>query len=490
LTSKNFLAHLGGSERTKVLKHQSRKYTLRLFINLLGLGIIACEPPLPYPIADFEPNERYPGGKTTNVLLGGGNAFIRPASNLTRENEKMFFSGNSWFNQGWVQAPASAQTRDGLGPLYNATSCSSCHPKDGRGRALSDPNEATLGLLFRLGIPGAADEQEASPEPNYGDQLQPFSLRDVPSEGKMMVVWEEQPGSYADGTPYSLRVPTYSITNLNYGPLHPDVMISPRVAPSVIGLGLLEAIPDEVILEKEDINDHDNNGISGKAALVFSVIEQGSEIGRFGWKSEQSGVREQVVSAFNGDIGITSSLLPAQTCTATQTSCSDSAAGGEPELEDHILDRLTVYTQAVAVPVRKNPDDIQILRGKFIFSNIGCDDCHTPKYTTGNMSNLEAMNNQIIWPFTDLLLHDMGPGLADGRPVNNASGSEWRTPPLWGLGRIPQVNKHNELLHDGRARGFAEAILWHGGEGEKSKEEFRQLASDEREALISFLRDL
>ena len=243
--------------------------------------------------------------------------------------------------------------------------------------------------------------------------------------------------------------------------------------------------------EKSTISiDNDNNGISGKAALVFSVIEQGSEIGRFGWKSEQSGVREQVVSAFNGDIGITSSPLPAQTCTATQTSCSDSAAGGEPELEDHILDRLTVYTQAVAVPARKNPDDIQILRGKFIFSNIGCDDCHTPKYTTGNMSNLEAMNNQIIWPFTDLLLHDMGPGLADGRPVNNASGSEWRTPPLWGLGRIPQVNKHNELLHDGRARGFAEAILWHGGEGEKSKEEFRQLASDEREALISFLRDL
>lgn len=443
-----------------------------------------------YPVAGLDPTEIFPGGETTNRLLMGSNAFIRPASNLTPNNEAMFYSGNSWFNQSWVEAPASAQTRDGLGPLYNATSCSGCHFKDGRGRALEGSGLEPLGILFRLSIPGLTEEGFVTPEPTYGDQLQPFSILHVESEAKMHVQWDEIDGKYADGTTYSLRKPTYELRDLAYGPLHENTLISPRVAPTVIGMGLLEAINDEDLLAAVDEDDLDDDGISGRVNLVWSAALQRKVIGRFGWKAEQPTVREQVAAAFSGDVGITTSLFAESNCTENQIECVEAVSGGEPELTDRILDRIEVYSQAIAVPIRREWDTQEVLRGKLLFSELNCTACHTPKYVTGESSALAEMHNQTIWPYTDLLLHDMGEGLADNRPVFGANGREWKTPPLWGLGLVPVVNKHNHLLHDGRARGFAEAILWHGGEAEASKESFRNLGRDDRDALIRFLESL
>ena len=449
-----------------------------------------CDDGPGFPIAQLDPTEVYPGGETTNQLLMGVNAFISPAPNLSPEHKLMFYSGNSWFNQSWVEAPASADTRDGLGPFFNATSCSGCHFKDGRGKALTGNEREPLGVLFRLSIPGLSEEGFVTPEPVYGDQLQPFAILHVPPEARMKVQWEEVEGSYGDGTSYSLRKPTYELEELAYGPVHSDVLISPRVAPTVIGMGLLEAISEEDILAAVDEDDTNNDGISGRVNRVWSVASGAKATGRFGWKAEQPTVREQVAAAFSGDVGITTSLFPERSCTQAQAECLEANSGGEPELPDNILDRIEVYTQGLAVPIRRNWNADNVLRGKLIFSELGCDSCHTPKYVTGTQSPLPELREQTIWPYTDLLLHDMGEGLSDNRPVFDASGAEWRTPPLWGLGLIPSVNKHDNLLHDGRARGFAEAILWHGGEGEAAKEGFRLLEKEKREALVSFLESL
>ncbi len=457
---------------------------------IVSCGAAGCGDPLPYPVAEVEPSEIFPGGDTTNRLLMGSNAFIRPAANFSAENEALFYSGNSWFNQNFVEAPATTRTRDGLGPFFNAQSCSGCHFKDGRGQALEENGDGSLGVLFRLSIPGLSSKGEITPDPVYGGQLQPFGILHVPGEAQMKVTWTERPGTYADGSPYSLREPAYELVNLGYGAPAPNLLISPRVAPQIIGMGLLEAISEEDLLAAVDENDIDHNGISGRANHVWSARLQQKAMGRFGWKAEQPTVVEQSAAAFNGDLGITSSLFPDRNCTETQVECQQANSGGEPELEPHILDRIEVYSQGVAVPIRRTWDSQEVLGGKAAFTELGCADCHTPKYVTGTTSSLKELQKQTIWPYTDLLLHDMGEGLADHRPVFDASGTEWRTPPLWGLGLIPAVNKHNHLLHDGRARGFAEAILWHGGEAEAAKEAFKNLSPERRDALVAFLESL
>jgi CxxC motif-containing protein (DUF1111 family) len=439
-------------------------------------------------IADVEANEWLPGGDTTNTLLFGSNAFIHPADNITIEHESMFFTGNSFFNQSWVTAPSSTESRDGLGPLYNARSCAACHFKDGRGRPPLTPDEPFLGLLLRLGVPGA-DGEPPVPEPRYGGQLQPFSIAGVPAEGTPRVFYSEQPAAYDDGEPYTLLAPTYEIGDLAYGPLADDVLISPRVAPAVIGLGLLAAIPDDRLLALADPDDGDGDGVSGRVNRV-PVIGGGTAIGRFGWKAEQPSVAQQSAGAFLGDIGITTSLLPSQDCTAVQTECEAALTGGAPEIDDDLLARVAVYSSLLAVPARHGYDDELTLRGKLLFGDIGCAGCHVPRHETDPAAALIEVADQQIWPYTDLLLHDMGDALADGRPVFEASGREWRTPPLWGVGRFPDVNGHQRLLHDGRARGVAEAIMWHGGEADTARDAFRALDAADRDALIQFVESL
>lgn len=452
-------------------------------------GIGACGSG-PGPVED---GEWLPGGETTNTLLLGSNAFLRPASNLSDEHEQAFYSGNAFFNQGWVEAPASTTARDGLGPLFNARSCSGCHFKDGRAEAPEDGPGPFVGTLIRLSVP---DPQggEPLPEPTYGGQLQDDAIPDVPVEGVPSVSWTEESGTYDDGTPYTLRRPAWSIGALAHGPMQADVMLSARVAPQMIGLGLLEAIPAARIEALADPDDADGDGVRG---VVQRSVEPDSGdvlVGRFGWKAEMPTVRGQTEGAFNGDMGLTTAAFPVDDCTASQTACLSRPDGrdeeGPWEVQARVLDNTALYAAAVAVPGRRNWEDKEVRRGKALFRQLGCDRCHVPSHTTGSFEALPELGGQTIWPYTDLLLHDLGEGLSDGRPVGEATATMWKTPPLWGLGLIPDVNGHHQLLHDGRARGFAEAILWHGGEAADSRDAFKALSVEDRERLISFLEDL
>jgi CxxC motif-containing protein (DUF1111 family) len=452
----------------------------------IGLGCAEDEALAP------EPGEELAGGETT-VFDQGTHAFSLAARNLADEHETGFFVGNSFFNKNWVTAPASTTARDGLGPTFNARSCSGCHFHDGRGRPPLTVDEPMLSMLLRLSVPGEDEHGGPKPEPNYGGQLQPFAIADVPPEGQVAIEWSERAGEYDDGQPYSLREPSYEISELAFGELAQDVMISPRVAPQMIGLGLLEAIPEATILGFADPDDDDGDGISGRPNYAWDPSAGELALGRFGWKANQVGLRQQDAGAFLGDIGITSSLHTAENCPPPQAACAAAPNGSEdgaPELDDELLEHVTTYTRLLAVPARREVDDPEVLAGRELFRELGCDGCHVPRIETGELAGFPELSDQVIWPYTDLLVHDMGSGLADGRPDFEADGSEWRTPPLWGIGLFEVVNDHALYLHDGRARGLAEAILWHGGEAQAARDGFAALTADERDALLRFLGSL
>jgi len=429
------------------------------------------------------------GGATT-VFATNQNAFTLQAANLPVENQRAFFFGNRLFNTNWVIAPSSTQTFDGLGPTFNRVSCSGCHLRDGRGQPPSKPDEEMLSMLVRLSVPGKAGEGAPKPHPAYGDQLNDRAVQGVKPEGRTTISWREIPGKYGDGEIYSLRQPTFRFVNLTYGPLGKDIMISARVAPAVIGMGLLEAIPEPTLLALADPQDRDGDGIAGKPNMVWDVLAGKRILGRFGWKAGVPSIRQQIATAAIGDIGLTTTMFRGQNCPDMQVACRKATTGGDPEISDEFLDKLELYNQTLAVPARRDIDDPQVRRGEGLFSQAGCAACHRMTLQTGAHPTRPEVSNQTIHPFTDLLLHDMGEGLADHRPEFDASGTQWRTPPLWGLGLIRVTNKHEFLLHDGRARGFAEAILWHGGEAEKAKERFRTLPKADRDALLAFLRSL
>ncbi len=427
-----------------------------------------------------EEGEWFPGGDTTNTVLLGSNAFLLPAQNLSPEHEQDFYSGNSFFNQAWVEAPASTEARDGLGPLFNARSCSGCHFRDGKGAPPENGEAPFVGLLLRLSIPG---DDGPVPDPVYGGQLQDQANPGVPVEAVPAITWTETSGRYEDGGQYTLLEPTYTLSEPAHGPLPADLMVSPRVAPHMVGLGLLEAIPESRLRELADPGDDDDDGISGRVQRL-----DGGVVGRFGWKGDAPTVEAQVAGAFAGDMGLTSRLAD-DDCTEAQVACLEEPEGGDPEVEDHILDLVVLYSRTIAVPVRREADHEEVLRGKKVFHDLGCASCHTPSHTTGTAA-LPELEGQLIWPYTDLLLHDMGPDLADDRPLAEANGREWKTPPLWSLGLIQDVSGHTRYLHDGRARSLEEAILWHGGEGEAARDGFVALDVEERAVLIRFLEDL
>ncbi len=439
------------------------------------------------------------GGSELDADLGGAttredasrNSFGLPAPQLSNAERRLFERGDSFFTQNWVTAPSTTEARDGLGPTMNAQACSSCHVLDGRG-APPDPTgtEARLGLLLRLSIPGADPVTGAPlPDPVYGGQLQDASILGVPTEGRLDVTYETVAGQYADGTGYELLEPTYRIAEPAYGPLDPEVLISPRLAPQVIGMGLLAAIPESTIVAAADPEDADGDGISGRPNQVWDGRAETMAIGRFGWKANVATVEQQVAGAFHGDIGITSTLHQDQNCPPAQAECAAAANGGNPELTDERLATVTFYNRTLSVPAMRGAEDDDVIAGSDLFEELGCSSCHTPTLQTGE-ADITTLADQTIHPYTDLLLHDMGPGLADGRPDFGASGSEWRTPPLWGLGLIDDVNGRRFLLHDGRARTIEEAILWHGGEGEASSEAFRSLDEEGRRRLLAFLEGL
>jgi CxxC motif-containing protein (DUF1111 family) len=427
------------------------------------------------------------GGDAT-TLDQTSQAFTNSLRDLSPEQNDAFSYGHSTFNKNWVTAPATTEGMDGLGPRFNARACSSCHSKDGRSPPF-DNSQGLLGLLFRLSIPGTAENGGPNPDPVYGDQLRPRAILGVPVDGIPHVAYVETPGSYGDGQPYTLQTPSYSITDWNYGAPAEELMISPRTGPALIGLGLLEAVPEAEILA--NVHPADDNGVHGVPNYVWDEVNRTTALGRFGWKANQPTTMQQSAGAFLGDIGITSSIFPRQACSPTMTQCSAAPNGDDPsyELTDDRWHSVGFYMRALLVPARRSADDPLVRQGEALFKSMGCAACHLPTLHTGE-ADAPALAHQTIHPYTDLLLHDMGPDLADGRPDFQASGSQWRTPPLWGLGLLQTVNHHQFLLHDARARGFAEAILWHGGEGAKARENFRLADVGQREALLKFLESL
>ncbi len=470
----------------------------------IGAGVLAAGSSF---YSGVEAGEALSGGETTSTRTPGRNAFSHASANLSFLREFDFKIGNGVFKKLWVTAPASTKSSDGLGPLYNARSCQRCHLKDGRGHP---PDETTddaraVSFLLRLSVPPSTSEQVnllASrrlpwiDEPTYGGQLQDFGTPGHRAEGKVRVTYDEVPVELADGTVVTLRRPDWQIADLGYGPMHPETMISPRIAPPMIGLGLLEAIDEADILSREDPNDIDGDGISGVASRVWSIEAAAPAVGRFGWKALHATMTEQATGAFAGDMGLSTSQRPGghADCTASQADCRNAAHGDEKadgiEVRDSLLNLVVFYSRNLAVPARRDVDDPQVLAGKRIFHSAGCAACHTPSYVTGERADLPEQSGQKIWPYTDLLLHDMGEGLADNRPEGSANGREWRTPPLWGIGLTKAVNGHEFFLHDGRARGFLEAILWHGGEAEAARERVVALDKEDRDALLRFLGSL
>lgn len=440
-----------------------------------------------------EPGEQLSAGDAT-VTKTDQNAFSLPLANLSPSRRLDFSVGNSFFRNPWVIAPASTDARDGLGPLFNTNACQNCHIKDGRGHPPGPDAKQAVSMLVRLSVPAAADDDLTQgglmPEPIYGGQFQDAAIPGIEPEGRVRVEYRPRTITFEDGHQVELREPRLSFSNLAYGEMHPATLFSARIAPPVIGLGLLEAIPEADLLAHADPQDKDGDGISGRANRVWDRSNNTTAMGRFGWKAGQPSLRQQNAEAFANDMGLSSHLVPTDSCSAAQPDCLAMPNGGEVEVSDSILDNVTFYTRNLAVPARRDVDDAQVLAGKSLFFQANCQGCHVPVFTTGADAAEPELANQTIRPYTDMLLHDMGPGLADGRPEFLANGQEWRTPPLWGIGLTEAVNGHTQFLHDGRARNLMEAILWHGGEAAGSRDAVLAFDAEQRAALLAFLNSL
>lgn len=439
------------------------------------------------------------GAFTTTAL--DQQAFSIPVPMLSSEQVGRFAEGKAQFNEAWVVAPDPSGVW-GLGPTFNEDRCAHCHVDNGRSAAPADGGDAMRGPLLRLSVPGVGEHGAPMPHPDYGDQLQNRGIEGrVPAEGRVVVGYESREVRFADGETIKLRVPKIDVRELQFGELGDAIMMSLRTAPQLVGLGLLEAVPEKTILKIAD--EQRALGLEGKPNYVWDVEEERMSLGRFGWKANQPSIRQQVAAAFIGDIGATSYLFQAENCPDTQTQCLDTpsaaSCGGQggcagntfrPEVNPSRLKNITLYLQSLAVPARRNVHDAAVMRGATLFAKAQCDGCHVPELKTGSGAALQSAANVTIHPYTDLLLHDMGDELADRRPDYAASGREWRTPPLWGIGLLPTVNGHSDLLHDGRARNISEAILWHGGQAAPSREYFRNLAKKDRDALLRFVESL
>ncbi len=460
------------------------------------------------PAADFSKPEAFeamPAGAATSKSKPGTGAFSHPSANMSSEKVQDFRLGNALFQKLWVSSPSSTQASDGLGPLFNARSCQTCHVKDGRGRPPLAGEDA-VSMFLRLARPARNEAERQAiasheilnfPDATYGAQLQNLAIPGLKAEGKLAVSYTEQPVLLGDGETVTLRKPLYSIAEPQYGPLGEDTTLSARIAMPTLGLGLIEAISEADIIALADPNDANGDGISGKAAWVRDHRSGEVKLGRFGWKAQNASVRDQSSSAFSHDIGI--STPDAENaygdCTEAQTDCLAMPTGVQPRLgsseaPDPVLDLVTFYTENLAVPQRRNVGDPTVLRGKAMFYAAGCTACHTPKFVTRRNARNDLHSFQLIWPYSDFLLHDMGEGLADGQQVGDANSREWRTQPLWGIGLTQAVNGNGFYLHDGRARSLMEAILWHGGEAEIARNAFATLPKSDRQALLAFLESL
>ncbi|MER8461693.1 di-heme oxidoredictase family protein [Mesorhizobium sp. M1396] len=460
------------------------------------------------PTSDFSRPEQFElmqAGAGTSRKDVSRDSFSQSSANITFEEEGDFKLGNALFRKNWVSSPSSTQASDGLGPLFNERACQNCHLKDGRGRP-PQGDAVTTSMFLRLAREASSAEERAAladhkvlnfPDPVYGAQLQELAVPGLRGEGRMHVDYQERKVELTDGVVISLRKPSYSVVDPAYGPLDPRITLSPRLTPPMIGLGLIEEIAPADILVRADPNDGDGDGISGRPNIVRDGPGGELTLGRFGWKAQTASIRQQAADAFAGDIGISTPEEPKHwgDCTAAQAKCLAMPTGaqqrlGPVEAPPPVMDLVTFYSQNLAVPARRDLDRPDVLTGKRVFYEIGCIACHTPKFVTRRGTPNKAQAFQLIWPYSDFLLHDMGPDLADGQAVGEATGNEWRTPPLWGIGLTETISGNSFFLHDGRARSPTEAILWHGGEARKARDRFAAADAADRDALLKFLESL
>lgn len=415
----------------------------------------------------------------------GAEPFLSPAS-IDEILEGSFSLGREFFVGDWVPAPnATRPTLDGLGPLFHATSCMNCHPTDTRPASLLSNGNVSFGLLIRLGRELEGGGFEAG-DPIFGGQFQPSAVARVPAEGT--VTWSALPGRPAGVSELSPR-PLFTLDpNPSYGALHESTRPGPRLSPLLVGMGLLEHVPEEDILAWEDPQDRDGDGIKGRAARL--VTSEGTRIGRFGWKAIHPSLRSQTTGAFVGDLGITSPDHPTDDCTTAQSVCLQEPDGGSPEISGEGVDAVDEFMSYLAVPAARRVDaDPEMLEGNELFHEVGCASCHRPRLRTQAVHRFPPLAHQTFYPYTDLLLHDMGEALSDAVGEGDAKPREWRTAPLWGLGLL--TGKSNvRYLHDGRAASLIDAILWHGGEAERSRDAFYALDEEQKQVLLAFLRSL
>lgn len=433
----------------------------------LALGLIACA-------TDHDDYAilRLSGGKTTTHVRSPG-VFEAVAPNLSPDEKTRHFKGDSAFET--IFQPPPAKLNAGLGTQFNHTACASCHVRNGRGAPEFQPAGEGSAMLVRVSLDGR-DSLTGGPVPfaELGEQLQDHAVSGVEPEAKVTLEWQYEAGAYADGTPYELRRPKFDIRVAGGAPLPPHVMTSPRIAPAVFGLGLLEAVSDSTLYAWSDPDDADRDGISGRVNVVWDIESSQPRVGRFGWKANTPSLLQQAAGAYAADMGVSNRLHP--------------DPDGTQDLDNDTLALTTFYTQTLAVPVRAALSE----RGKLgsrLFVETGCGDCHRSQLQTGDHP-IVALSDQMIAPYTDLLLHDLGEKLADHRPDFEATGREWRTAPLWGTGLVEAALGEGAYLHDGRARTVEEAILWHGGEAETAKLAFERLSRDDRESLVEFLKAL
>ena len=418
-------------------------------------------------------------------------AYLQPVVGLSYNQLRLFREGEKEFKVPWVVFPLLGG-HWGLGPTFIADACSGCHINGGRGITID--NTIIVQQLLRLSIPGEGPHGSPNPHPNYGDQIQVFGVNVglkenlKPGEAEVYVDWKASQVELPDGEMVPMRKPVIRIENPNFGSIDETVMTSLRNTQVVFGMGFLEAVPEATLLRVAE--SQKKQGLNGRLNRVYDDTLKKTVVGRFGWKANQPSIRQQIAVAFMGDIGVNSSLYPDENCPEIQTICRAVAPGNQPELLDYNLEQMTFWHAALAPPPARNAEAEEVVLGERLFEQAKCSDCHIPELTTGEYPLLPLIAHQTFRAFTDLLLHDMGEDLADGRPDFLAGPRDWRTPPLWGIGLSAQVNGSTHFLHDGRARNIQEAILWHGGEAKVSRDLFAAMPKYERNALIAFVNSL
>ena len=425
------------------------------------------------------------GGPTdTNWSPAGGSAtidanvtrpFLQIIPSLPTNTLSGVSAGRELFITEWDPANEGRILFDGLGPLFNANSCSECHSAEGRMPIYTDNGTLSNAILFRTGDAQGADHH------HYGGQIQHQSIDpSILPEGQVRY----QSLAATDQTPAGVH--------FEFTPADPNQplgtkSLSGRISPQLVGMGLIDLIPEADIIAAADPDDLDQDGISGRVHWVNNGQQR--HVGRFGWKAINSSLRIQNANAMSQDMGLTTSVFMDPNCTVNQPICWTAANGGSPEVSDSSLDAVVDFMTALAVPERRINNLSTFNEGAALFTQVGCASCHTPKQTTGDSTRFAVLSQQTIYPYTDLLLHDMGAGLDDGVKEKDAESFEWRTPPLWGIGIVAR-DPEARFLHDGRASSLTEAILWHGGEAQTTKSRFEALTPAEKDTLLAFVRSI